>query len=151
MKILLFQFKFQKSFFCDSNWSWAVDRFNIAKHHRRMSYSLQGATSGVKMLLSLWNLTSSSAAMLPRRRLNFRATGKLYNHRSRDFKASRGLMMRPCNDHFVYAPSQWETTLQCHVVSHWLGAYTKLSLRRLMRYWIGPGFVYCRLTYDISL
>ena len=30
--------------------------------------------------------------------------------------------------HFVYAPSQWETTLYCNVVSHWLGAYTKLFL-----------------------
>ena len=28
----------------------------------------------------------------------------------------------------VYAPSQWGTTLQCNVVSHWLGAYTKWSL-----------------------
>ena len=27
-------------------------------------------------------------------------------------------------DHFVYAPSQWETTLQCNVVSHWLCACT---------------------------
>ena len=27
-------------------------------------------------------------------------------------------------DHFVYAPTQWETTLQCNVVSHWLGAFT---------------------------
>ena len=31
-------------------------------------------------------------------------------------------------DHFVYAPSQWETTLHCNIVSHWLGAYTKWSL-----------------------
>ena len=31
-------------------------------------------------------------------------------------------------DHFVYEPSQWETTLQCNVVSHWLGAYTKWCL-----------------------
>ena len=31
-------------------------------------------------------------------------------------------------DHFVYASSQWETTLQCNVVSHWLDAYTKWSL-----------------------
>ena len=30
-------------------------------------------------------------------------------------------------DHIVYAPSQWETTLHCNVVSYWLGAYTKLS------------------------
>ena len=30
----------------------------------------------------------------------------------------------------MYAPSQWETTLHCNVVSHWKGAYTKLSLHR---------------------
>ena len=29
------------------------------------------------------------------------------------------------SNHFVYAPSQWETTLHCNVVSHWLDAYTK--------------------------
>ena len=33
-----------------------------------------------------------------------------------------------CRGHFVYVPSQWEMTLQCNVVSHWLGAYTKCSL-----------------------
>ena len=27
-------------------------------------------------------------------------------------------------EHFVYTRSQWETTLQCNVVSHWLGACT---------------------------
>ena len=31
-------------------------------------------------------------------------------------------------DHFVYAPSQWETTSQWNISSHWLGAYTKWSL-----------------------
>ena len=31
-------------------------------------------------------------------------------------------------DYFVHAASQWETTLQCNVVSHWLAAYTKWSL-----------------------
>ena len=34
------------------------------------------------------------------------------------------------NDHFVYACSQWETTLQCNIVSHWLGAFTKWSLEK---------------------
>ena len=29
--------------------------------------------------------------------------------------------------HFVHAPSQWETTLHCNVVSHWLGTYTEWS------------------------
>ena len=37
-------------------------------------------------------------------------------------------------DHFVYAPSQWETTLQRNVVSHWLGAYTKWSLYESCKY-----------------
>ena len=31
-------------------------------------------------------------------------------------------------DRFVNAPSQWEVTLHCNVVSHWLGAFTKWSL-----------------------
>ena len=30
-------------------------------------------------------------------------------------------------DHFVHAPSQWETTLHGNAVSHWLDAYTKPS------------------------
>ena len=33
-----------------------------------------------------------------------------------------------CRDHFVHAPSQWETMLHFNVVSHWLGAYAKYSL-----------------------
>ena len=30
-------------------------------------------------------------------------------------------------DHFVYVPSQWETTLQYNIISYWLGTYTKWS------------------------
>ena len=33
-----------------------------------------------------------------------------------------------CRHHFVYVPNQWETTLQCDVISQWLGTYTKWSL-----------------------
>ena len=35
-----------------------------------------------------------------------------------------------CRDHShsVYAPSQWETALQCNAVSCWLGSYTECSL-----------------------
>ena len=35
---------------------------------------------------------------------------------------------RGTQEYFLYAPSQWETTLHCNVVSHWLGAYTNWSL-----------------------
>ena len=38
-------------------------------------------------------------------------------------------------DHFVYAPSQWETTLECNVVFHWLGAFTKWSLPLIRLAW----------------
>ena len=34
---------------------------------------------------------------------------------------------RTSRDDFVYTASQWETTLHCNIVSHWLGAYTKSS------------------------
>ena len=33
-----------------------------------------------------------------------------------------------CRDHFMYAPSQWETMLHCNIVSHWLGANRSLQL-----------------------
>ena len=36
--------------------------------------------------------------------------------------------MHDTRDHFVHAPSQWEATLQCNIVSHWLSACTKWSL-----------------------
>ena len=29
---------------------------------------------------------------------------------------------------FQHVPNQWETTLHCNIISHWLGAYTKWSL-----------------------
>ena len=53
-------------------------------------------------------------------------------------------------DQSSYAPSQWETLLQCNNVSHWLGAYLDWSLGRrwLTRlltwdiwYWSQYGFV----------
>ena len=31
----------------------------------------------------------------------------------------------------IYATSHWEMTLQCNIVSHWLGTYTNWSLRHL--------------------
>ena len=31
-------------------------------------------------------------------------------------------------DHFVLAPSEWETTFHCNIGSHWLVAYAKWSL-----------------------
>ena len=36
--------------------------------------------------------------------------------------------MNYARNHLVYAPSQWEMTLHCYVIFHWLGAYTKWSL-----------------------
>ena len=45
------------------------------------------------------------------------------------------LIMLSCTgtrrDCFVNMPSQWETTLQCNVVSHWLGTFTKWTLTHI--------------------
>ena len=44
-----------------------------------------------------------------------------------------GLASVKFRDHFVNAPSQWEMTLHCNIVFHWIGAFTKWSLK-LYRY-----------------
>ena len=54
-------------------------------------------------------------------------------HDCGDFPRSKGsgsgqTLGVSCRDHFVYVTSQWETTLHCNVVSHWLGTYVKGSL-----------------------
>ena len=41
-----------------------------------------------------------------------------------------------CRDHFLHAPSQWETMLPCNFISRWLGTYRKWSLIYVMwRVW----------------
>ena len=40
------------------------------------------------------------------------------------------MMTMSDRDQSVYGLSQWETTLQCNVVSHWLGPYTEWCLYR---------------------
>ena len=43
-------------------------------------------------------------------------------------------------DHFVYAPSQWEATLQCNVVSDWLGVCTEWSCFWITLSWHSMAF-----------
>ena len=58
--------------------------------YRQISWSLEAARLDVAMVVSLWNLTSTSAAALPRYLPNFRAIGKVYTRisRLRDFTRS---------------------------------------------------------------
>ena len=58
--------------------------------YRQISWSLEAARLGVIMIVSLWNLTGISAALLPRCLLNFRAIGKVKTRisRLRDFTRS---------------------------------------------------------------
>ena len=51
--------------------------------NRKISYSLEGARLGVKMLVSLRNLTGTSGAVLPRCLSNFRAIGQFWIQISR--------------------------------------------------------------------
>ena len=46
--------------------------------------------------------------------------------RGQQWMKSRTIVMR---GHSRYGLSQWEATLQCNVVFHWLSPYTKLSLK----------------------
>ena len=39
-------------------------------------------------------------------------------------------------DQFVYVPSQWDKTLDCNIISHWLGTYTKWSLKEYDSHYI---------------
>ena len=60
--------------------------------YRQISWSLEAARLGFIMIVSLWNLTGISAALLPRCLLNFRAIGKVQTRisRLRDFTRSCG-------------------------------------------------------------
>ena len=42
-------------------------------------------------------------------------------------------------DRFVYAPSQWETMLQCTIICHWLGTFNKWSLNSVKMCVFIPG------------
>ena len=50
-------------------------------------------------------------------------------------------------DRFVHEPSHWEATLQCNVVSHWLGACTKWSLAYISHCWLTLLFSHNRCGY----
>ena len=60
--------------------------------YRQISRSLEAARLGVIMIVSFWNLTGISAALLPRWLSNFRAIGKVLTRisRFRDFTRSCG-------------------------------------------------------------
>ena len=67
------------------------------------------------------SLSSVNVAVRRWRHLEFSWSGVLYTH----------WLLSNINgrDYFVNAPSQWETKLHRNVVSHWLVAYKKLSLK----------------------
>ena len=61
-----------------------------------------------------------------------------------ELKISAGVVLFGIiRDDCVYVPSQWEMTLHCNVISHWLGAYTKSSLDYIHM----PHVLLCILTY----
>ena len=53
------------------------DLLILKNHSRKIESSLEAARLGVIMIVSFWNLTGISAAMLPRWLSNFRAIGKV--------------------------------------------------------------------------
>ena len=68
------------------------------------------------------------APLLYRKTADNSSGGSLCNYPVKTH-CSLGPVIVSCRDHFVYGTSQWEMTLYCNAVSHWLGAYTKWSLQ----------------------
>ena len=66
--------------------------------------------------------------------------------------ASHPILLVPCTDDNVlsrdqsrYVPSQWETSLQCNDVSHWLGSCLDWSLLRMQSIKVSCGNHFCFL------
>ena len=58
------------------------------------------------------------------------------------------LMQYILRDQSRYSPSQWETSLQCNDVSHWLGAYLDWSLYTSLSTKV---FIYLFLIFQVKL
>ena len=73
-------------------WHMGLYSLNGKTSYRQISWSLKAMRLGDIIIISLWNLTDISAALLPRCLLNFRAIGKVRTRisRLRDFTRSCG-------------------------------------------------------------
>ena len=52
----------------------------------------------------------------------------IYKEKYTTYRTLSWLSQTGFRDHFVYVLSQWKMMLQCNIISHWLGAFTKWSL-----------------------
>ena len=78
--------------------------------------------------------TISSGQLIISKIKTYRRRFRVYNEPKLIITAS-DICRHNGQDHFVYAPNQWETTLQCNVASHWLNAYTKWSMLSGIQDW----------------
>ena len=74
------------------NWTQGLYSLSGKTSYCQISWSLDAARLDVAMVVSLWNLTGTSAAVLPKYLPNFRAIGKVWTwiSRLRDFARSCG-------------------------------------------------------------
>ena len=82
--------------------------------YRQISWSLEAARLDVAMAVSLWNLTGTSAPLLPRYLPNFRAIGKVWTRisRLRDFTRSCGKTSYSLVNR---GPDEWQRTRGCEI------------------------------------
>ena len=84
-----------------------------------------------------WSNDCPSFNAATRKNMGKRNTKDHYDNMTRNQSTTK-LM-----DHFVYAPSQWETTLQCNVVSHCSGACIKWPMQNPVHvWWDRPRFLF---------
>ena len=83
---------------------------------------------GILIKLSLsWFVIMPSLSMLLHHFRQFQQSSLQYAPHRRITSSEYGKSNMLSRDHSVYAPSQWETALQCNTIFHWLGIYTKWS------------------------
>ena len=107
--------------------------------YRQISWSLEAARLDVAMVISLWNLTATSAAVLPRYLPNFRAIGRVSTRisRLRDFarscgKASYGLVNRGPDLSTYFALRLCCGLVPCNFTHNFQGCFS--GIRETMRF-----------------
>ena len=113
-------------------------------YYRKISWSLEAARFGFKLVQSLWNLTGTSTAPLPRCLPNFRAMRLHYNTQSRGFKTSRDFALRRptalanrSSVFYLWLNKVQANERRCYatnVFSHWLRPYSTKE-RKWIQFW----------------
>ena len=99
--------------------------------YREISWSLEALRLAVEIITWIFNLTGTSAAVLPRCLSNFRAIEQ-FQYKSRDFESSRGLTKRRLSKYWNGALVSYLEGLYCKLYWHFITL--KLVAKNAIKY-----------------